>query len=359
VKKTILYTYICFSHCTLLIAQNNILLGSHYTQFYKNLAKRLCLQTGILIIGYNRPHYLAQVIAALEQTPEAKKLPFIFIFDGGPQARQEENCALVTKAAIKKKFIVCRDIGYGCGRSIIDARRFMFEWCGFERIVVIEDDFIVSPYYITLLLRLHTWATKRYDNVGVVQCFNICLMSRAQKEQHLYEVEESFGNFWGYCLDYTVYVAIKSLIEEHERKHLINIPETQPNRTHIAKWILRYIRQKPFREPIYPFPSALTYEILFTDIAEHLKKTNKYKRRNGQDYEMRLALYKNGFIKITTTVNRGLYIGQEGTHHTVAYWQRVGYGDMELDQFISDATNSDFVPVLPAQPRGYSVWYDL
>ncbi len=119
-----------------------------YQQKYYKFAQKNNVSTGILVNTYNRPQYLQQLIASLEKNPESQTLPFFFVLDGGPNATQKENFELITKSKIKNKEIVARKTNYGCGRSIIDARRFMFEWCDFEKIILFEDDFVASPEYI-------------------------------------------------------------------------------------------------------------------------------------------------------------------------------------------------------------------
>ena len=313
-----------------------------YDYRYHNISKKIKSNTGILVIGYNRPDYFQSAVNALEKTPESQTLPFFFILDGGPNARQPKHCAIIRKSKIENKNIILRKTQYGCGRNMIDARRFMFEWCGFERIVLVEDDIVISPEYLTLVLNLHDWAKKYYDNVGLVNCMNRCLLSRKKKMRLLDVVEETYDNFWAYCIDRQCYNDIKDLLDEYEEKCLLLLSPKQLNSRVIAQWMKYHLYAKPeiVRERI--FSSTIGYKTIFQKRIRKLKKEKK-KKRDEQSVPMRFALFKAGYIKLSTHVNRGLYIGKEGVHYDEQRWCKNGYDKMVLDVFLDDIRRKHFV----------------
>ena len=313
----------------------------YYSRYY-NISKQIKSDTGIVVIAYNRPDYFQQVVDTLEKNPESQTLPFFFVLDGGLNATQKENVHIILKSKIKYKEIIKRKINYGCGKNILDARRFMFEWCGFDRIILFEDDLVVSPEYISLTLNLHSWAKKNYDNVGVVQCFNNRLLSYEQKKEQLDVVEETYGNFWGYCLDKDTYNDIKDLLNEYDKKYLNIVLSHEPNCIDIANWMKWNLDKRPVVHKKRQFKSIMDYENIFNLRVQSLLK-RKNERRYGQDIEMRFALYKAGYIKITTKVNRAVYIGKSGFHHDSANWNKHGFDKIILDKFSDDTQRDNFI----------------
>lgn len=335
-----------FLLCCLTSSYANDNNGRNYDQQYYDLATRINSTVGILVITFNRPDYLQQVINALEKTPQAATLPFVFILDGGPLATQKENQKIINNAQIKNKFIVARSSNYGCGRSIIDARRFMFEWCKFKKVILFEDDLVVSPDYITVLLNLHDWAQKNYDDIGVVQCFNRCYLNPTIKKEYANFVYENHGSFWGYCMNDTVYYAIKPLLDEHEKKHLININDSKSNCKLIAEWFIHLLAEhkKPNFKRI--FPKSVDHNTFFKNcINKFLLSYENNKIRNAQDYEVRLALFLNGYKKVTTLVNRAKYIGEYGFHSSSSGWHKRFFNEIKLDLLKNEQKIHDFTPI--------------
>ena len=53
----------------------------------------------------------------------------------------------------------------GCPKNHIDSKRFMFDWCKFSQVIVMEEDLLVSRHYFKTLLNLYHWAKKSYSNI--------------------------------------------------------------------------------------------------------------------------------------------------------------------------------------------------
>ena len=130
------------------------------------------MRTAILVIGFKRLSYFQQTLESLERNPESQTLDFYFYLDGGRESRQDELIEMANKSSIKNKHIVCRDSNYGIGRHLIGARRELFDGLGYDRIILFEDDMILSPTYISTVLKMSDWA-HQYDNVGTVMAYNL------------------------------------------------------------------------------------------------------------------------------------------------------------------------------------------
>ena len=111
------------------------------------------MRTAILVIGFKRLHYFEQTLESLERCPESQTLDFHFYLDGGKKSRQGELKQMIDASSIKSKHIVCRESNYGIGRHLIGARRDLFDGLGYDRLILFEDDMILSPTYITTVLR--------------------------------------------------------------------------------------------------------------------------------------------------------------------------------------------------------------
>lgn len=313
-----------------------------YNPKYYNVAHSLPSDTAVLIVAYNRPHYFKEVLDSIATNPESQTLPFFFVLDGGPDATQKENIELIEQSSIKHKEIIARPYHYDCGRNIIDARRFMFDWCGFDKVIVFEDDMVVSPQYITLVLNLHAWAKKEYSNVGAVQCSNHCYMDKKTKERHLDLVEDRYDQWWAYCMDKKTHEAIKDLLYEYEEQFLINWQQDILNGPALSEWTRYYMHAYPNKEYERSYPAIKNYIKCFERRIESLKV--RPNMRKGQDIETHFALFKAGCVKITTVVNRSRYIGKSGFSFTPEWWNKNKYDDIVLHCFQDDACRTEFRP---------------
>jgi hypothetical protein len=303
----------------------------NYAEEFYDFSRKTNINIGIAVLGYNRTDYFSKTIISLASNPESQTLPFFIFLDGGKNAKQQELESIVKVSGIKEFYIIKQKKNLGCGRSIINARRFMFDWCKFEKIILFEDDLVVSQDYIRFVLNLHTWARENFSNVGVVTGFNLCFLDEQAKKNQLDCVQETYGNFWGYCIDCEVYEKIKNFMNRYERKFLMS--HKKKNRE-LALWLreclLRYINTAKLNRNINVIYPEIDYIVRFLFHISHIAVSKA--KRHGQDIEMRIALFLSGFLKFAPVVNRALYIGAKGTHHTLASWNNKKYGDMGLYQ---------------------------
>lgn len=290
---------------------------------------------GIAVISYNRPHYLQRVIGALEKNPESKKLPFYFFLDGGVNSRQRKNKIIINKSKIKNKKIISRAENYGIGRNTIDARRYMFDILNFDIVFILEDDTVVSPNYISLVLNLHKWTNANFDNVGIVKAWNPCLLEKSQKLKELDKVRETVNHLWAYCIDKKTWDKIKNILYEYEQKFLLNIKYNKRDEQKIKQWarnklIFRHRRSKASK----PFKSNIDYLKLFLSPSWP----------TGQDGITYIAHYLAGYISLTTLVNRAINIGKYGEHYTPDVWHDMKLDKVKLDNFAHDRSLREFKP---------------
>ena len=332
-----------------------------YDMAYKDISSRTNQPVGIVIIAFNRPHCFKGLIESLEKNAESQTLPFYFVLDGGPRATQKENVDIINQSSIKHKEIILRPRNFGCPKTVIDAHRFMFDWCGFKKIIYLQEDLIVSPFYIKLILNLHEWATSNYSNVGIVSCWSYCFLSKEEKVNKLAFVQEPPIKYWWslltYCLDSNVWNDIKSILYEYER-FIDEIPHTEEfakarSKPHcwvgapkIYAWVTDLCSRKIEADKNFShfqfhtvlgkalFPNVNIYKT----IRNHYSKKQNSKKLVGisEDHITIFSLWIKGYMKIETVVNRLIHTGDEGITMNPKLIHLSKINDIKLDIFDQD-----------------------
>jgi glycosyltransferase involved in cell wall biosynthesis len=312
-------------------------------------SNRLCSfqsnDTAVIVLAYNRPHYFEQCLKALEKNPETEYMPVIFALDGGPKATQKENKKLIEQSTLKNKKILLREYNYGCAKNYIDAHRYAFDQCSFKKIILIEDDVLVTDSYICSMLNLHAWAQRNYTNIGVVQGWSFCFLSPEKKLKFLDQVIENdqYWSFVTYLMDKKTWDSIKPIIYTYE-KYIDTIslknsqarsrPEMASSSKEITSWVHHLVKHKKevYSQGALPSRYAKKHKaaILSKQFAPNI------------DHMLGFALYMNSIIKIKMVVNRAIHIGQEGISTDPSLFAQWRYAHMKLDTFEQDKTLKKF-----------------
>ena len=304
-----------------------------YDSFYRGFSAKKKQDTAVVIIGYNRPHYFRQLLNSLATNPESNHLPFFFILDGGPRARQNEYVAIIKNAPIKYKHIIKRPFNYGLHWNIIAGLRFMFDWCGFKRIIHFEEDIVVTPTYLELVLKLDTWAHAVYDNIGAVQAYFPCRMGLAQKEQNLDVVGET-ANYWlGYCMRKSIWDEIKDIPYEYEHMFLKGKAWAPSS---IQKWMR--VKMNQGRKTRKASAGKKNWSI---PLNSYYTKMPEMDGTQGQCGILTMSLFLRGYSRLATLVNRAINIGVQGTHYNKELWLSHFKG-ITLDHFPEDRNLTTF-----------------
>ena len=136
-----------------------------------NLHDHNMIPTPIAIFAFNRPDHLRRTLDALAANELAAESD-VTIFCDGPRSDAEkgQTDAVCNVAKTAQGFaslaIVQRDKNLGCAASVIDGLTQMFKQ--HERLIVIEDDILTSPYTLRFLNEgLDFYATdKRIFNIS-------------------------------------------------------------------------------------------------------------------------------------------------------------------------------------------------
>ncbi|MED4753942.1 glycosyltransferase [Brevibacillus choshinensis] len=326
---------------------------NEYDSSYYQVALRQNQAVAILVVAYNRPEYLKEVIDSLAKNPESSTFPFYFFLDGGPGAKQEENITIIQQSPIVKKEIITRNRNYGCAKNLIDARRFLFDWCQYEKVIVVEDDIILSPHYIRFLLALHQWARKNFNNVGVVQGWSYCFLTREDKKEKLKLVRDS-GSYWwsfvSYCLDQEVWQAISPILYEYETSFINKIPwseefykeRSKPGLSSFGPDIRSWVKQLIDTHAPIPAKEGKSLKTTF-DLRAQFAAMNY--DITMQDLMTGFALWKAGYVKLESVVNRARHIGKYGVTVDEGLFHLLQHDKITLDHFDEDRTITEFEEV--------------
>lgn len=289
-------------------------LGGCQFSEYKNYAKLYGQDIGVAVIAYNRPQYLKQLVSSLERNKEAKFLPFFFFLDGGSNSTQKQNIEIIENSSIINKNIILRDTNYGIVKNHIDSKRVMFDICKFRAVVVLEEDLIVSKYYLTNLINFYNWAVTTYSNIGTVQTWSYCMSTKENKNNNLDLVRQTrpWFSLVTYCMNTDAWKEIKKYLYEFEEKFID--PFLYNSR-------FDHYRSKPHnKDTINWFSKVMSSNVFESSLCQQEAKLNYLKPKTfnrvhfpNQDVLTTCFLNAAGFVRLQTAVNRVITIGKQGS----------------------------------------------
>ena len=294
------------------------------------------MRTAILLIGFKRLPYFQQTLESLERNPESQTLDFHFYLDGGRESRQGELIDMINKSSIKNKHIVCRDSNYGIGRHLIGARRELFDGLGYDRIILFEDDMILSPTYISTVLKISDWA-HQYDNVGTVMAYNLNNTGREVQSRDLDKVIPTNRHFWGYCLTRKVWDNIKHVLYSYEEEYLEAVPYKKRNHRRIRKKFMPHWMVQPRRKY-----SGDLLDIPEESITPPFAIKQGRQTPTSQDAMTALGLWNAGYARLTTVVPRARYIGIHGLSFSPRVFRKQKFDTQQYFEFEEDNDLNEF-----------------
>ena len=294
------------------------------------------MRTAILVIGFKRLSYFQQTLESLERNPESQTLDFYFYLDGGRESRQDELIEMINTSSIKNKHIVCRESNYGIGRHLIGARREIFDGLGYDRLILFEDDMILSSSYISTVLKISDWA-HQYDNVGTVMAYNLNTTNREEQLSDLDKVIPTNRHFWGYCLTRKVWDDIKHVLYDYEEEYLAGVPYKKRNHRRIRKKYMPHWMTQPRRKY-----SGKLLEIPEDALTPPFAIKQDRNTPTSQDAMTALGLWNAGYARLTTVVPRARYIGIHGLSFSPRVFRKQGFDTQQYFEFEEDGQLGEF-----------------
>jgi len=126
-------------------------------------------KTACVVFSWNRPGYLVKTLDSLSKNTKADECDWFFYQDGWKndarwpycteedeaktKGRVEQCLEIVSNFAFKHREIITRDENVCIGRQLMEAKERLFQV--YDNVIFFDDDHIVSPDYIDVLLKLH------------------------------------------------------------------------------------------------------------------------------------------------------------------------------------------------------------
>ena len=275
------------------------------------------MKTALFTASYNRPELMEQLLLGLKQNLDSLEDLDIFHFiDGGPKSAQDVIVELINSSSIPFHSIVTRDVNYGVGLNIIDARRMLFDELGYERIILMEEDLIPGPNFIKTTISLANWA-RQFNDVGMVQVWN--LPKGPVDESDLDAVEPTNEHFYTYSMDVEVWSDIKETIYKYEQDFLVGVDYAKKDWRGIRRKFMkpRYSPHRVIREDPRLFPKGFH---IANPFGRRLKRTVP----TSQDAITALALWEKGYVRLATIVPRCNMRGIDGVHSNAKAFEKLG-----------------------------------
>lgn len=277
-------------------------------------------KTAICFISFNRPEYFAQCIAALLTQRNAPPVDWYLFQDG---AVHESGFKVTTPDLIRKcvsifeaaplpgyKELVLRPSNFGIARNQWEAFEYLFMTKGYEHIIVVEDDLVVSTDWLRLT---HVLLDQFRDNkrIATVQASCTGGWDGALGEKVRYNTAMCIGkpHWWGTAIWKDRWEIIRVTYKEYYdfvKKYVYHVRDHQA----IRKW---------YRD-VWRMNEDIT----------------------SQDRAKDWSCFKNGMTRAFTRVNRARYIGVHGVHANPGNFAAGGYAKMTINDMPEDETLSRF-----------------
>jgi len=271
---------------------------------------------GVALIAFDRPEYTRRLLASLEQQTELGGAAFHMFQDGavnphsgrvaGNEARIWQVRTLWQGARLPhKREAVCRPQNAGIGIHQFEALEWMVTQ--YERVLLLEDDVVLSPHWLRLARVLYDQMAEWED----VFSFSLAWKRRCGRGQiarSLPLLTSACGHWWGECL-------------------------TARN----------WARVRPYFMPYYELIQDVDYRDRPHDAIIAVYQSMDWDQPyTTQDGAKTMAVWRAGMRRAVTVVNRGIGIGQLGEHYNPVLFRQLGMDDQAPYIFESDATLERF-----------------
>lgn len=282
---------------------------------------------GIGLISFDRPHYFRRMLDSLER--QNLRQADVHLFQDGSvnrfsgrvagERKNIEECISLfrkTQYPVKVEHIRPRNIGNGINQ--FEAVEYLASH--YSYFLIIEDDVVLGRDYLRLIRVMMDFLERE-------EVFSVSLNFK-----RLCGLKEINDN-----LDRAVFTEVERDIEDNV---IVTKTHWWAECISSAKWR----RARRFFMQYYSFISQLDYRFRPHGLIRKFFFTNGLKvPQTSQDAGKNFALMKCGFRRVTSVVNRGLYIGERGMHFRPELYKRYGFGEMLPYEFDSDCKLSKFI----------------
>lgn len=259
----------------------------------------------IIILSFNRPNYLSEVLQSLRLQEEVDWSGIsvhlfqdgeVNKFSGRTKAEKSsvDECCRLFKDNFPEGTVHRSKDNIGIALNFARAENFAFEEINSEFAIFLEDDLILSPFYIKTMLKLYALIKDR-DDVGYFAAYGV---HRASNADHL-----RFHNDL---------VAL-----EHNWAFGLTKRQWSKSRPYIDQY-LNLVKDVDYTERPHE------------KIRQLFASWGGAMAGSSQDVAKTLACYFTGSTKINTFAAFAKYIGETGVHFTPQHFKALGYDRSEF-----------------------------
>jgi len=269
----------------------------------------------ILVVGYNRPHYYKKCINAIKANSPKRVIVSV---DGGDKEAQAEYRRLTPS---NYEFIAHPE-NLGIAHHLFEMRDLVFAQT--DRMLMIEDDVVVAPNYVTFIEQLLDWS-EQYDDVGAVTGWKPCFLEKDEKRKKARLVGMHNTNWITYGMKRRCWFDIRDDMQEYLDRFIRKGHYRQRPNQAIRDWgTEKFVTPEKICDNPFPRHKGAFW-------APGMFQRAVYP--SSQDGVLVGSFHLRGWKKINTIVNRCVYIGEKGEHGTPQHFRNRKFGEMKLDVF--------------------------
>tara|TARA_R100001594_G_scaffold81979_2_gene116434 strand:+ start:2659 stop:3519 length:861 start_codon:yes stop_codon:yes gene_type:complete len=244
------------------------------------------MKLAVAIMSFNRPHYFEQVLQSINEQTD-KDVDFYLFQDGCINkyswrkcANQNDinKCVELYEYYIPKGKIHIHDTNVGTAENFNKAEEVLFEDYDYDSILFLEDDLVLSPWYISIIKKM--LEAYSYTEVGMVCAYgdhNIPIEAQFKYPNMVKPID----HLWGYATTKDSWKQRKPYYDE---------------------WYNKFIKGKDYvtrdHNKIFEWYNKLGFKSL----------------ASSQDAARTIAMLRADQVGIATVTNNGEYIGHVGQH---------------------------------------------
>jgi hypothetical protein len=286
------------------------------------------MRRAVAVFGYNRPDYLRECAIALDKALAAAAADYdvYLMLDGGPEAKQSE-CIEVFRAEYHHPWRVDCAAENESNSRIVRKLDWLFHKCGYDLVVLVEDDAVLAPNAFQFVersfdwLKREGWAYFHHNSegiVGLVSLWFACHLRPEDKQRYAGDLFVSTSNLFAYYVWRDTWDVIWPHLEVYARTY------PKPFGIHARvyrQWLNDW--RKPLRCRLIPVDGIggrITDAMYVHPVA------------TSQDAIIATALVHEGLLYLSPVVNRCINIGKIGLHSpTEDIWKSFQWDDITCD----------------------------
>jgi len=203
------------------------------------------MKTACVLISFNRPEYLKQVLNSLKQQKDIEDQIEFYSFQDGPNEESdksliEQNINLIKQSSIFKQTRIY-NVNLGVALMFDKVEKYLFEELNYKQVIFLEDDMVLSPYYLNTMLKMFD-KYKGDNRIGMISAYGY-LPSQQEKEGPSLQNQKQTNSLvpmhhnWGFGLTYEFWKKRQVFVQEYLDKFIYGINYRDRDHSKIREWL--------------------------------------------------------------------------------------------------------------------------